>query len=236
MDADDTPLDLFPLNAVLVPGASIRLHVFEERYKTMIGACIERGAPFGVVLDQAGNEVGDDLDPATVGTVAEIVEVRRLSEGRLFIVARGLQRFRVERFVRTKPFWTARVSFIEEAIGPLDAAVKLRAAAVECFRDYLQALLQLNGRELEVVQLPDDPAASSFLIADAMRVDAAAKQSLLESPSAAERLDLELKLLDEETRRLRASSAASAAKTDEDRDDGEDDDGPTTFTVRISLN
>lgn len=233
MDADEAPLDLFPLNAVLVPGASIRLHVFEERYKTMIGACIERGAPFGVVLDQAGNEVGDDLDPATVGTVAEIVEVRRLSEGRLFIIARGLQRFRVERFVRTKPFWTARVSYIEEAIGPLDAAVRLRAAALECFRDYLQALLQLSGRELEVVQLPDDPAASSFVIADAMQVDVAAKQSLLESPSAAERLDLELRLLDEETRRLRATNSA---KAEEDRDDGGDDDGPSSFTVRISLN
>lgn len=236
MDADDVALDLFPLNTVLVPGASIRLHVFEERYKTMIGSCIERGAPFGVVLDQAGNEVGDDLDPATVGTAAEIVEVRRLSEGRLFIVARGLQRFRVERFVRTKPFWTARVSYLEEPIGPLDAAVKLRAAALECFRDYLQALLQLNGRELEVVQLPDDPAASSFLIADAMRVDVTAKQSLLESPSAAERLDLELKLLDEETRRLRASSAANAAKATDDQNGDEGDERRTSFTVRISLN
>lgn len=123
-----TELDLFPLSAVLVPGGSIRLHVFEERYKTMIGACIERDAPFGVVLDQAGNEVGDDLDPATVGTVARIVEVKKLSEGRLYIVARGLARFRVDRFVKTKPFWTARVSYLEEPIGPVDAALRLRAA------------------------------------------------------------------------------------------------------------
>jgi len=228
-----TELDLFPLSAVLVPGGSIRLHVFEERYKAMIGACIERDAPFGVVLDQAGNEVGDDLDPATVGTVARIVEVRKLSEGRLYIVARGLQRFRVDRFVKTKPFWTARVSYLEEPIGPVGAAVRLRAAALESFRDYLQALLQLSGRELEAVQLPDDPAVSSFLIADAMRVDAAAKQSLLESSSAAERLDLELRLLDEETRRLRASNAA---KADHESDDGDDDERRKTFTVRISLN
>jgi len=216
-----------------VPGGSIRLHVFEERYKAMIGACIERDAPFGVVLDQAGNEVGDDLDPATVGTVARIVEVRKLSAGRLYIVARGLQRFRVDRFVKTKPFWTARVSYLEEPIGPVGAAVRLRAAALESFRDYLQALLQLSGRELEAVQLPDDPAVSSFLIADAMRVDAAAKQSLLESSSAAERLDLELRLLDEETRRLRASNAA---KADHESDDGDDDERRKTFTVRISLN
>ena len=228
-----TELDLFPLSAVLLPGGSIRLHVFEERYKTMIGACIERDAPFGVVLDQAGNEVGDDLDPATVGTVARIVEVKKLSEGRLYIVARGLARFRVDRFVKTKPFWTARVSYLEEPIGPVDAALRLRAAALESFRDYLQALLQLSGRELDAVQLPDDPTVSSFLIADAMQVDTAAKQSLLESSSAAERLDLELRLLDEETRRLRASNTP---KADHESDDGDDDERPKSFTVRISLN
>ena len=118
-------------------------------------------------------------------------------------------------------------------MGPVDAAVRLRAAALESFRDYLQALLQLSGRELEVVQLPDDPAVSSFLIADAMQVDTAAKQSLLESPSAAERLDLELRLLDEETRRLRASNTS---KADSEDDGSDDDERPKAFTVRISLN
>ena len=224
-----THLDLFPLNTVLVPGGSLKLHVFEDRYKAMIGGCLDRSEPFGVVLDLAGNEVGDDLDPATVGTAAEIREVTRLSEGRLYIVTRGLRRFRVDRFVQTKPFWTAEVSYLEEPLGPVDAAVRLRAAALERFRDYLQALLQLSGRELEVVQLPDDPATSSFLIADAMQVDAAAKQSLLESASATERLTAELKLLDDETRRLRAARA---------QEDGSDDAGEPrkTFTVRISLN
>jgi Lon protease-like protein len=222
-------LDLFPLSTVLVPGGSLRLHIFEDRYKTMIGTCLERGTPIGVVLDLADKEVGDGLDPATVGTTAEIREATHLSEGRLYIVTRGVRRFRVDRFVQTKPFWSAEVSYLEEPLGPLDAAVRLRAAALERFRDYLQALLQLSGRELEVVQLPDDPNASSFLIADAMQVDAAAKQSLLESPSAAERLIAELKLLDDETRRLRA-----ARSNENDEDDAAQQ--RKTFTVRISLN
>lgn len=222
-------IDLFPLRTVLVPGGSLRLHVFEDRYKKMIGGCIEHGTPFGVVLDLAGNEVGDDLDPATVGTTAEICEVTHLSEGRLYIVTRGLRRFRVDRFVQAKPFWSAEVSYLEEPLGPQDAAVRLRAAVLERFRDYLQALLQLSGRELEVVQLPDDPAASSFMIADAMQVDAAAKQSLLETPSAAERLIAELKLLDDETRKLRAARAPGT-------DDSDVDEPRKTFTVRISLN
>lgn len=230
----DENLDLFPLTSVLVPGASIRLHVFEDRYKEMISACIADGRPFGVVLDQAGHEVGDDLDPATVGTAAAIVEVTRLTAGRLFIVARGLRRFRVDRFIQTKPFWSAQVSYIEESLGPPDAAIRLRAAALESFRDYVQALLQLSGRELDVVQLPDDPGASSFLIADAMQIEPGVKQSLLEQPSAAERLSVELKLLDEETRRLREKHARREADATDDDDDGEK--RRKTLTVRISLN
>lgn len=222
-------LDLFPLNSVLVPGASLRLHIFEDRYKAMIGTCIERGLEFGVVLDRKGRETGDDLDPVNVGTTAEISEVTRLPQGRLHIVTRGVRRFRVERVVRTKPSWSAEVSYLDDAIGPPDAAVRLRATASERFRDYLQALLALSGRELDAVQLPDDPAASSFLIADALQVDLVEKQSLLESPTAAERLSAELRLLDAETRKLRAAKAG-----EDESDDG--DQRRNTLKVRISLN
>lgn len=222
-------LDLFPLNAVLVPGGSLRLHIFEDRYKEMIGSCIERGAAFGVVLDRAGNEVGDDLDPAMIGTSAEIREVTQLSQGRLYIVAQGVRRFHVDRFVQTKPFWVGQVSYLEEQVGPVETAQRLRATALERFRDYLQALLQLSGRELEVVQLPEDPAASSFLIADAMQIDKGVKQSLLESPSAAERLIAELKLLDDEIRRLRATRSDESVRDDAD-------ERRNAIKVRISLN
>jgi hypothetical protein len=222
-------LDLFPLNAVLVPGGSLRLHIFEDRYKEMIGSCIERGAAFGVVLDRAGNEAGDDLDPAIVGTSAEIREVTQLSHGRLYIVTHGLRRFHVDRFVQTKPFWVGQVSYLEEQVGPVETALRLRATALERFRDYLQALLHLSGRELEVVQLPEDPAASSFLIADAMQIDKGVKQSLLESPSAAERLIAELKLLDDEIRRLRATRSDESVRDDAD-------ERRNAIKVRISLN
>jgi|SRR5579864_2496544 len=222
-------LDLFPLSTVLVPGATLRLHVFEDRYKKLIGTCLESGSPFGVVLDKSGNEVGDDLDPANVGTTAEIREVTHLSQGRLYIVTRGIRRFRVDRFLQTKPFWTAEVSYLDELLGPAETALRLRATALERFRDYLQALLSLSGQQLEVVQLPDDAAASSYLIADAMQVDAPRKQLLLEAPSAAERLTAELKLLDLEIRRLRAARSGEGGSDDADQ-------RRNTLTVRISLN
>jgi Lon protease-like protein len=55
-------LPIFPLNLVLFPGASIQLHIFEERYRLMIGRCLEQSSPFGVALIRSGSEVSPD-DP-----------------------------------------------------------------------------------------------------------------------------------------------------------------------------
>src|SRR5262249_9792849 len=55
-------LPIFPLNTVLFPGASIQLHIFEERYRLMIGRCLEQSSPFGVALIRSGSEVSPD-DP-----------------------------------------------------------------------------------------------------------------------------------------------------------------------------
>ena len=53
---DLTELPLFPLNLVLFPGMELPLHIFEERYKAMIGDCIQREALFGIVLIKEGPE------------------------------------------------------------------------------------------------------------------------------------------------------------------------------------
>ncbi|MBV8365971.1 MAG: LON peptidase substrate-binding domain-containing protein [Candidatus Eremiobacteraeota bacterium] len=221
-----TRIGLFPLRTVLVPGASLRLHIFEDRYKKLIGGCIESGQPFGVLLDRNGNEVGDDLDPAPVGTTASIAEVVHLADGRMNIVTRGEQRFRVERVLTKKPFWTAAVSYLDEPIGR-GAAAAIRAIAAERFTDYLQALLALFGRELEDLRMPEDITASSYLIADTLQVEGAVKQSLLEAPTAVERLRAEIVLLESETQRLRATGASGRRLAPS---------GDEPLPVRFSLN
>lgn len=223
-----TRIGLFPLRTVLVPGAALQLHIFEDRYKEMIAGCIESGEPFGVLLDRAGQETGDDLDPVDVGTTAQIAEVVRLPEGRLNIATRGERRFRVERVLRKKPFWTAEVSYLEEPVGP-GAANAIQAIAAERFTDYLQALLALFGREIDSVRMPEDITASSYLIADALQVEGAVKQQLLEAPTSVDRLRAELVLLDAETERLRALAASGV------RVSGSETDGQP-FNVRFSLN
>jgi len=197
-------LALFPLSTVLVPGATLRLHIFEERYKTMIGECIAGRACFGVVLERAGRETGEDLDPVDVGTTAEIREVSKLTGGRLFIVTRGAQRFRVKKLRQREPYLAADVAYLDEPLGTASQACDLHARVEAQFRDYLRALLGTSDPLLDSIALPDDAAASSYLIADAMHVEPAVKQRLLEADNAALRLSDELATLAAETERLRA--------------------------------
>lgn len=219
----DDLLNLFPLNTVLLPGAMLQLHVFEDRYKDMMAQCIDGELPFGVLLDRSGL-TADELDPVDIGTVAEIRKVRRLSAGRLFVIAQGTRRFRIERIVGTRPFWRAEVSLLEEVDGPERSAGRLREAATVRLRDYLAALLAPRGDGIESIELPRDAATSSYVIADALQVASPIKQQLLEAASAVDRLRAELALLDVEIERLRSECATRRQ-----------DDRPT-FPARFSLN
>jgi Lon protease-like protein len=83
-------LGLFPLPIVLVPTERVPLHIFEPRYRELVGECIERDEEFGVLLKNA------DGEGATVGTRAAVVEVlRRLPDGRMHIAVEGGERFRL---------------------------------------------------------------------------------------------------------------------------------------------
>ena len=71
-------MPLFPLkNVVLFPGMMLPLHIFELRYREMINRCIEEKIPFGVLLIEEGQEVGDTAKPHMVGTAARITRVER---------------------------------------------------------------------------------------------------------------------------------------------------------------
>jgi uncharacterized protein len=208
----DSPLGLFVLNTVLVPGATLRLHVFEDRYKKLMADCIERALPFGVLLDRNGNEVGPNLDPVSVGTTAVIRQISKLASGRLYVIAVGLRRFKTDRMVTKEPYLCAEVSYLREQDGGRDTRI-LRDLALERFREYLEVLLAGAASELDSLDLPTDSIAASYIIADALQISPVRKQVLLEKASAAERLSAELTLLENETmqlRKLRARKETSA--------------------------
>lgn len=222
----DSSLGLFVLNSVLMPGAVLRLHVFEDRYKALISHCQERHAPFGVLLDRNGLEVGEGLDPVEVGTTAEIRQVTKLGAGRLYVIAVGVQRFHVERLIAKSPFWQASVSYLADADDNRESPV-LRDLALERFREYLQALLSGCGQELDALELPGDACASSYLIADALQVGVKVKQALLEVATPSNRLRAELALLEEETKRVRMWRSRQAPQAQET---------PASFSARFSRN
>ena len=82
---------MFPLGSVLLPGGLLPLHVFEPRYRQMVIDCLaEDGEPeFGQALITHGREAGGGDERATVGTVAQVLQIDALDEGRYALVASG---------------------------------------------------------------------------------------------------------------------------------------------------
>lgn len=147
-DSNVNQIPLFPLRSVLCPGVALPLHIFEERYRLMIGRCIDRGEPFGVVLLRDGLEVGPARGQvAAVGTTAAIRRAGAYPDGRLDIVTVGQQRFRLEGIDSTsEPYLIGHIRLLEEATGP-NTEARTRAAQVgRRFIEYLE-LLQPEGDE-----------------------------------------------------------------------------------------
>src|SRR5262245_66064381 len=109
-------LGLFPLGIVLLPTEQIPIHIFEDRYKELIGECIEHDSEFGLVY-------ADDDGIRDVGTRARVAEVlTRFEDGRLNILVEGGERFRLDELTGGRSFHTADVSPIEDADDAADEA------------------------------------------------------------------------------------------------------------------
>ena len=197
---------MFPLGTVLYPGLLLPLHIFEERYRQLIGDLTgghtgeqpEEGAPaFGVIAIRQGREVGADgiRELHDVGCTAEIRRVEALPDGRFDLVTTGVRRFRLLRMdVDAAPYVMGEVSYLQEEPGE-DGEVLARSVAMH-YLAYRDQLLTLQGQAPRVRgPLPSDPLVLSYLVAAAMVLDRQDKQDLLESPDGASRLRAELALL-----------------------------------------
>lgn len=196
-------LPLFPLNTVLFPGMPLPLHIFEDRYREMIGLCAQEERQFGVVLIKEGVEVGEPAVPFQVGTMARIIGIDRLEDGRMNIVTVGTRRFRLLRyFADRKPYIVADVEPLDdEAQG--DPAVLGLVDEVGALAKRYAALLQAaSEQELVPLQLPANPEELSYLVGATLRVRNPERQRLLELVSTADRLRREKELLEAESKTL----------------------------------
>lgn len=175
-------LGLFPLGLVLLPGERAPLHIFEPRYRELIGECLEDEREFGLLL-------ADEEGLRQVGTRASVVEVlERFDDGRLNIVVEGGERFRLLNLTTGRSFQTGETAPVED-----DTEVT-EAEAVERALDRYQRVADLAGAELDEL----DPASDVLSFDLAARVDFGleVKQQLLETRSEPERLRTVLALLE----------------------------------------
>ena len=167
-------LPLFPLDVVLFPDTPLPLHVFEPRYKEMIGECLERKLPFGVVRAK-------ENALAEIGCTAEIVAVtKKYEDGRLDIVTEGRRRFQIRNVNHEREFLQGEVSYFEDEPGPRQSDDVQRAVKLH---SQIMALLTAETAPPD----PDDPQLS-FHLAGTLPLDLDFKQTLLGLRSESERV------------------------------------------------
>jgi Lon protease-like protein len=167
-------LPLFPLDAVLLPGTPLPLHIFEPRYKEMIGECRADNAPFGVIRAQ-------DKGITEIGCTAEIVSVtKEYPDGRLDLIAEGRQRFEVLELNRQRSFLQAEVLLVPDEPGTPTQEDSARAIQVHL------EILSLAGAVQDLSAA--DGSILSFYLAGSLPLDLDFKQKLLAMRSENERI------------------------------------------------
>lgn len=171
-------LPLFPLNTVLFPGAPLTLHIFEERYRVMIGRCLEQNTPFGVILIRNGEEVGQPAITHDVGTIAQITKHVNLEDGRYYLAAVGQRRFRIQYALQRMPYMIASVVLLHEE-G--DAEVTTLAQDLrDIYNRYWKAISTATGFQSQGEQLSDDMIETTYQLAHRLQVSNDRKQRWLE--------------------------------------------------------
>jgi len=179
---------LFPLGIVAIPHELVPLHIFEERYKTMIGECLERASEFGIIwaADDGQRPVGCAME------VAEVLE--RMDDGRMNILARGTRPFRIVDEHADLPYPAGTVEFLVDKDEPRD-----EGTADTAHEAYSELVEQATDRTLD----PDELAAmSAYEMAATVDFGLEAKQGLLDLRSENARLRLVARLFRAALKRL----------------------------------
>jgi Lon protease-like protein len=178
-------IPLFPLEVVLFPGAPLPLHIFEPRYKLMIGHCIEHSTGFGVALSR-------EEGIAAVGCTAEIIKlVKRYDDGRMDILTMGESPFIVKEMHTNEPYLEVDAEFLEDDFSGILEEVLLKLA--QTFERCYQLVHRQGSPTLE--RGPEISIA--FQIAGFLPLDLDVKQTLLEIRRETERQDHLLATLEE---------------------------------------
>jgi ATP-dependent Lon protease len=191
-------IPLFPLGIVALPGQPVPLHIFEERYKQMIGDCLKADQPFGIVYFS-----GERMNAA--GCTVRVAKVlKRYEDGRMDIITHGEQRFVIDRIIEEKAYLEADVSYFNDIPEPFSASA---ASAAELGVSLLAEISELLlGREDDAMYVTDDPELLSFVLAGNDGFEAEEKQQFLEMTSTNLRLEKCTRALESIVERLRLTT------------------------------
>ena len=191
---------LFPLGLVLLPGEVVPLHIFEERYKAMIGECLDQGTEFGIVW--SGEEGIRD-----VGCAAEVAQlIERTEDGRMNILVKGTRRFTLERRIEDLPYPAGDVTWMEDVVA--DEAADSGAGARKAYADLVERVTDTRPDEADLTEL------DAYGMASTIAFDPGEKQGLLELVTEDERLKLLASLCTTALENLaRSQEAAERAAT-----------------------
>ncbi len=195
-------IPLFPLNVVLMPGAPLPLHIFEDRYKQMVNECLEQESEFGMIF-------ADESGTRQVGCTARIVElVERYEDGRMLILVEGSRRFRLNNVLTGKPYYMGEIDFFEE-----EAEEDVNALAEECIT-LLERVVEAATEGSVGIEIEPPYRNLSFAIAGRVEFEPDTRQQILELTSERERLEKVKELLTAAAERLeRERQAREKAQT-----------------------
>jgi Lon protease-like protein len=182
---------LFPLGLVLLPGEAVPLHIFEERYKIMIGECLDEEREFGIIW------LADDA-LKDVGCAARITRVlERFDDGRLNIVVEGTTPFRLERRIGDLAYPAGDVELLDDEPGADDEALERTRSA------YADLVEQVTDSRPEAEALAE---LGAYGMAATLEIALPAKQTLLELRSEPARLEQLEALFAEAAKRIRTAT------------------------------
>ncbi|MBB6626324.1 LON peptidase substrate-binding domain-containing protein [Nocardioides sp. KIGAM211] len=198
-------LPMFPLNAVLFPGVSVPLTVFEDRYRALVHHLLRVSNPeervFGSVGIREGYEVGDHGAQSLfrVGCRVQLTEVESHPDGTFDIVAVGLERIELERLETTGTFPVGHV--VDRPEAPAYVPDEVLDAARATFTAYRMALTDIRS-DPYTGSLPKDPTYLSWTLAAVAPLPLQERQALLEAEDATTRLTMVTDLLRSELRAM----------------------------------
>lgn len=186
----DVTIPMFPLSLVLFPGQILPLHIFESRYRTMVEEIIDAGRKFGVVLIERGSEVGGGETRKDVGTLAEIIDAEKSSDGRWLLITKGMKRIRISKWLEDSPYPRAEISSVEdEESVNCDREEWLKT--VNHMRRVLAIFAELGDNVSPfTIEISEDPLLGSYEMSSIIPVTPFDSQKLLEADSVKKRCDL----------------------------------------------